>query len=334
MAGNYHFSGKCVSYALPPKRKFGDDDATDKRNHKSKSYSMNQKNKQRVKDGATYQNHVASKDPNLSHTFFTLTYHKNDYLNANIHVSDFFDKLKKHSKRVYPEIADNFSYIWVRELTKKGVDHFHCMCVLPVFTIPKKQRKHDHIIYSIPYYYDGEQESKYFSLNKAWCRSRGYYSKNAVRISQDRNGKKLFIINDIVSAIRYVSKYISKGQTNDKGELVKSQKPIVRMSQNLTKWTKPLPFDDVLQFAYDRYYGDCFVFRSDETKELVEKKVIVTDFATIGKVQLTKSAELYFKLQQELVRKNLQLLENEARTKKISLKMERLKQSKQEIIEF
>jgi hypothetical protein len=274
-------------------------------------------------------------DPKLSHCFFTLTYHSNDARNANIHIGTFTDKLKKHCKRVYPEIEDRFSYLWVRELTKKEMDHFHMMAVLPVFPIPKKDRKHPAISQSIPWYYRGEKESKFFSLNKAWCASRGYYSTNAVRISEDKKTKaKKFVIDDLEAAMRYVAKYCTKGQKDEEGNQVMSSKPVMHMSRNLTKWTKPLPYDDILDFAFTDYWGDSFKFTDKETGEIRWEKVLKGDFATVGKIQLTKAARLYFDLQHQIVQDKLKALELEALNKKIQLKLEQKRRLERSQLSF
>ena len=309
MPANIHYSGKLVQYATPPKRtQFFEEGGSTNRDHKTKTYKMDRRNKQKIFDAATYQNTIASMDNKLSHTFFTLTYPTNQSGNATKDIGKFMYNLKRHSERVYPEIKDRYSYIWVREITQKNEDHFHVMAVLPVFRL--KESKHEKITHSIPFYYDGEQDSKFFSLNKAWCKVRGYYSKNAVRVSKDRSGKSLFTIDNLQSAIRYVSKYVTKGQTDSDGNLVASSKPVVRMSENLKEWTVPLKIDSVVGLMYDNFWCESFKFVDKKTGEVIEKRVIETDYAKIGKVKLQKAAMLYTQMQQELLKAEIKKQEN------------------------
>tara|TARA_Y100001972_G_scaffold120275_1_gene162578 strand:- start:293 stop:1228 length:936 start_codon:yes stop_codon:yes gene_type:complete len=301
---------------------------------------MNRKNRQRVIDAATYQNHIASSEHILSHCFFTLTYPGKRFNDANKDIGRFLDKLSKHATRIYPEIGDKFSYIWVRELTKKGLDHFHVMSVLPVFRLDEK--KHPAIDYSIPFYYPGEDKDRFYSLNKSWCDTIGYYSPNAVRISREKRpgdapgkptGKSLFVIDDLAAAIRYVAKYCSKGQTDDEGNQITSSKPVMRMSRNLSKWTKPLKYDDALGFVFDPYYGDKYDFDPDKATEMIRNgelspdgRVINTDFAKIGRVQLSKAASLFFKLHQYQVEQDIKHLEHARKMKEFNAKIKRKQQ--------
>ena len=352
MPGNLHISGRCVQYAFSKGGRFGDPDEPAKRDHKKRTYSMNRKNKQRVFDACTYQNHVASMDCKLSHCFFTLTYGDDPEDNANIHVGLFLEKLMKHAKRVYPEIGQKASYVWVREQTEKGRDHFHVIAVLPVFTIPKAERKNKSITYSIPFYYDGEETGKYFSLNKAWCQTRGgEYSKNAVRVSKvpkyDQSGKIVrnergrvvysnkskFVIDDLFSAIRYVAKYTSKGQKDKDGNIITSTKPVMRFSKNLTEWTKPLKMDDVLGFCFHPYYGGNFEFWEDG--EIVRtEKILETDYAKVGKVKIDRAAKLYLDVLQYQTEKQLENLEKLAKLKKANQRLKRITEEKRKQLQI
>ena len=284
---------------------------------------MTPKNKRRIYDACTYQNYVAGLDAKLSHCFFTLTYATRP-ADPNKDIGRFLDDLRKHSKRVYPEIGDRFSYLWVRELTKKGIDHFHVCAVIPVFPISPGDRKHKGIKYSIPFRYSDEAHNRFYSLNKSWSKIRGgEYASNAVRISKDKTtGKSKFRIASLQSAIRYVAKYASKGMTDDDGHLIPFDRPVLRMSDNLTPWTKPLKYDHVLDFAYHWDWGDSIRYK--ENGETIEKKVLKFDYATVGKVKIEKSVKVWAELQAYLIGDQIKALQTAAHIKKIQVETKRV----------
>ena len=255
---------------------------------------MNFRAKNKIRDAVTFQHVLASTDPKLSHCFFTLTYPQTDTSSATKDIGKFMQKLMKHSQRIYPVNA--FSYVWVRELTGNVVDHFHCTCVLPVWPVPAPLRKRPELKYTIPVHFKDEMKSKYFTLNKSWCQTRGFYSRNGVRLSKDkRTGKTKFIVADLESAIKYVSGYMTKAKDTD------TTRPLYRLSKNLSPWTQPVGVPDALLWAYHPFYGDEFKWRDKNTGELNSKKVIEHDYSKVGKVKTNHAFNVWQKLNNELV---------------------------------
>lgn len=260
-----------------------------KRNEKlnaKKDFKMKFKQKQKLYDAITYQHFKQATNNHWSQCFFTLTLSSPQPSSKSTEqIGRFMDKLRKHCKRIQvaAEIdQDFFSYVWVREQTKKKVDHFHCVCVLPCFPIPKRERKHPLAKYSIPFFFTGETESKYATLNKMWCDCRGQYSTNAVRISRDKHGNLAFMINDLKAATRYVTKYISKSEEN-------TNTRTHAISNNLVKWTQPLPLDDFYGLVMSPYYSQG-VWSKEEKKEI---PYIEKDFCSIGKLYPQKAFDVY-----------------------------------------
>jgi hypothetical protein len=272
MPGKYYLNGTCVNYAEVPfgngKRKNIAD--VEQRELSKKSYKLNFKQKNSIYDTCTYQNAVASSNPFFSHLFFTLTMPTSvSDSESTKAVGKFMDKLKKYSyslidKQPMLEASDydKFTYLWVRELTKKGHDHFHCCVTAPHWPIKKSQRRYPDIGYTIPWYHKDEQNIKQFTLNKAWNMSAfgEYLSPNAVRISRSKTGKYLFVIDNIQSAMMYVAKYVGKGDIDEKKQpelaLKWQSKKRWDRSRHIVKSLQPTPCYDAITFAEHPLYGD------------------------------------------------------------------------------
>lgn len=274
--GKYYLNGTCVQYAVPP---ILTNDQIEARNEKARetrerrkaegltdrSYSIKFKQRMKIYDAITYQHFQASADPLLYHCFLTATFDSRRVPDRpNVVFSNFLDKIRK---------AGFKNYVWTRELTKIGTAHYHFTTVGPSLPINRK---------------------KGWSLNKAWCDSRGYFSGNAIRSSINPITKRSqMVIHSLIDARQYVAKYISKAN-NDQKQLPGR---LYAVSNDLN--FPPVGVKDAVGLAIHPFYSD-------------KRDLIRGDFATIGGVRPEFSYILYEELlaEAEKHRQNAIMTEN------------------------
>ncbi|MGB8705112.1 MAG: hypothetical protein WCD31_08790 [Gillisia sp.] len=138
---------------------------------------MEFKHKMLLTDAVVLQ-HYHANAKRLNHIFLTLTQNPESYDNTNKSVSRFMDNIVKNYGVT--------SYVWVREITDSFIPHYHVTLSAP-YLDPRK-------------------------LNKAWCKSRGSFSPNALRSSSHNTWR----ITNLEHSVRYITKYMGKAT---KGQL-------------------------------------------------------------------------------------------------------------------
>ena len=187
-----------------------------------KTFEINGKHKRLIRSSAQRQALCVK----YKLLFCTLTFPKNiDQKLANKCFSNFVDNLTTN--------YNLNSYVAVKENTKIGRPHFHCLFDLP--------------------YQD------YKKLNLAWCRSfRSYmpYSPNAFT-----TGRRP-IISNIKDVARYITKYITKterAQSEIKPETRQYfiSRNVSSRPQDISEWQLEYL---ISKFGYERYDGDFFTW--------------------------------------------------------------------------